>query len=80
MVALAVSCPFADDNPPECPLHSVRTWTTDEILDWIDGLSADDLRFLFQYHDCCLAVKLETQLFGKPGPNPASRGASALPH
>ena len=79
LVALAVSCPLADDNPPDCPLHQLRLLSAREILDWLEGLSADEAQFILRYHECCLARQLEAQLFGRRPVGPPRRKMRSAP-
>ena len=80
LVALAVACPFAENNPPNCPLHHLRTLSSREILDWLEGLSADEAQFMLRYHECCLATQLESQLFGRRPVRPPCRKMRGAPH
>ena len=57
LTGLLVACPFGQDNPRSCPLHSVREWPLSERVAWLDSLSEDEVLLLLENHRQCLGVK-----------------------
>ena len=75
LVTLAISCPHTKSNPSSCPLHEVRKLESAAILDWLDGLSREDLDYLTLYHQCCLVTKWESERNEKKIKNQTRRRA-----
>jgi hypothetical protein len=57
IVGLVFACPFGPDNPPDCPLHAVRTKPISERLAWVESLSPSARMEILQHHCACLANK-----------------------
>lgn len=65
LAQVAPNCPWTHRNPRECPLYEVRKLPTEDMLQWLDGLSVEEKEYLVLYHQCCLAIKWE-QAFPRP--------------
>ena len=72
LVSLAVCCPHTRSNPSVCPLHEVRKLEPAAILDWLDGLSAEQRDYLMLYHQCCLVITRESDSIGERRLQPAA--------
>lgn len=57
IAGLAFACPFGPDNPPDCPLHAVRTKPIPERLAWVNSLPPAARIEISQHHVECLANK-----------------------
>jgi len=54
VMGLAIVCPFSQDNPEHCQLCEVRKRPMALRVDWVRGLSADELRQISSDHADCL--------------------------
>jgi hypothetical protein len=50
-------CPLGG-NPPDCPLHEVRTWPIEERVTWLESKSDEEVIELYKRHTECLKCKL----------------------
>lgn len=57
LTELAFACPFGPDNPPDCPLHSIRNRPIRERLQWVESLTAVARMEIVRHHCACLAGK-----------------------
>lgn len=55
--ALTVACPFAQDNPPDCPLCNIRKLPLKARIAWVSSLSPEVMEGLLEYHARCLDAK-----------------------
>ena len=57
LIGLLVACPFGQDNPSSCPLHSIRERPLPERVAWLDLLEEEEVLLLLENHRQCLGVK-----------------------
>lgn len=57
---LIMACPMdkQSPNPTDCPLHDIRLLSVEERIKWLDELSGNKCRELYQYHNNCFAEKM----------------------
>ena len=58
LLTLLEKCPVNEDNPQDCPLHSVRKNDTQAQLEWVTELSDTELSGVFSYHNTCYSRKI----------------------
>ena len=68
VVGLSIACPFSQDNPQRCQLCEVRTLPMAERIDWVRGLSVEELHGISIGHESCL--KALERLADKADRNP----------
>lgn len=55
--ALCVACPLNQDNPADCPLHTIRHMPVTERFAWVKQASDMRLSELCDHHCSCLTEK-----------------------
>jgi hypothetical protein len=53
VIGLTVACPMSQDNPEGCQLCTVRMGSFLQRVEWANGLSDDELRYLVERHLAC---------------------------
>lgn len=53
LLVLSASCPSGQDNPPHCPLRSVRRLDHAWRLTWLDSLGPEEIAHLLARHEDC---------------------------
>lgn len=54
VVGLAIACPYSQDNPRRCQLCEVRALPMTERIEWVRGLSDDEMIGISIGHEACL--------------------------
>lgn len=54
VVGLAIACPYSQDNPQRCQLCDVRALPMAERIEWVRGLSDDEMNGISIGHEACL--------------------------
>ncbi len=63
MVGLLSACPFSQDNPSECPLHTVRELSYQQRIEWLNTLPDEAIEYLLEHHRSCLLHKESEQTY-----------------
>ena len=64
---LSIACPYAKDNPVECPLFEIRKRELLESFEWVEQLPDALLRYLVDYHAVCISLRQAGCLTEQPG-------------
>ena len=58
LMGLAMNCPMGQDNPVECPLHSIRHRTLAQRFEWAKSRTREEAANIVGYHKhCCPRMK-----------------------
>lgn len=53
LIGLAISCPYEEANPQECPLHDLRKLPLEARYTTINAMNEQEVERIIQFHGIC---------------------------